>query len=447
MQVSVSTTGTLERRVEVAVPATEIAQEVENRLKQMARKVRLKGFRPGKVPFAVLQQQYGDAVRADVLNEKLRSSLGQALEQEKLRPAAGTRIEPIATGPDGDLKFAAVFDVMPEIRLKAPSELTIERISAEVTDSDVDAMLQSMRRQRRTFSEYQDAARKDDRVLIDYDGRIDGEPFEGGTAQDVEVVIGAGQAAPELDAALKGTRAGEEREVTLHLADTLRNKAIAGRTAQLKVTIKRVDEPTLPEVDEEFCRAYGVEEGGAEGLRAEVRKSMEQELQGQIKARLHGAVIDALYRANTVEMPRSMLAREQERLQLAEARRAGVTDPVKEAAKLPPLHAFRELAYRRTALGLILGQIVESQKLQPDRARIEQRVVEEAAAHPDPERARAAMQGRKEVMEQIAMAVLEEQAVEWVIANAQIKDVPRTFTEVTGFGREERSDDNSENAQ
>jgi trigger factor len=447
MQVSVSTTGSLERRVEVAVPATEIAQEVEERLKRMSHTARLKGFRPGKVPFAVLRAQYGDAIRAEVVNDKMRSSLGQALDEQKLRPAGGTRIEPIAMDPEGDLKFVAVFDVVPEVQLKPAADLAVERLVAEVTETDIDSMIASMRRQRMQYTEFADVARQGDRVLIDYDGRIDGEPFQGGTAKDVEVIIGAGQAAPELDESLKGTRAGEQREITLHLADTLSNKAIAGKTAQLQVSIKRVDEPTLPEVDDEFCRAYGVEEGGAEGLRREVRNSMEQELQAQLKARLHRAAIDALYRDNPVEVPRGMVEQEMRRLQLEAGRRAGIKDPVNEAAQLMPVETFRPLAHRRTALSFILGRIVESEKLQPDPQRIEQRLTDEAAAYQEPEKARAAMRSRKDVMEQIAMAVLEEQAVEWVLAHAQITDVPRTFREVTGFGREERSDDNSENAQ
>ena len=442
MQVSVSATGSLERRVEVAVPATEIAQEVEDRLKKMSRTARMKGFRPGKVPFAVLRAQYGEAVRAEVVSDKMRSSLGAALDQQKLRPAAGTRIEPIATAPNQDLKFAAVFDVLPEVKLKPAAELNIERPAVEVTDGDIEAMIASMRKQRVQYKEFAGAARPQDRVLIDFDGRMDGEPFEGGTGHDVEVIIGSGQAAPQLEEGLKGTSAGESRTVTLNFQDNHPNKAVAGKTAELQVTIKRVDEPVLPEVDEEFCNAYGVEEGGIEGLRREVRSSMEHELQTLIKSRLRAQVIDALYRENPVEVPRSMLEKEMQALQVDRGRRMGIKDP----AKLEPIESFRTLAQRRTALSLILGHIVESEKLRPDPQLVEQQLNDEAARYQDPDSARAAIKGSREMMEQIMSVVLEGQVVDWVINHAQIKDVPRTFSEVTGFGREVRQDDNAENS-
>lgn len=440
MQVSVSQTGSLERRIEVAVPATEIAQEVEDRLKKMSRTARLKGFRPGKVPFSVLRAQYGDAVRAEVVNDKMRSSLGQALDERKLRPAAGTRIEPIATDPDQDLKFAAVFDILPEIKLKPMAELNIERLKVEVTDADVEAMIASMRQQRVQYKEYAGGARLKDRVLIDYEGRIGDESFEGGTAQDAEVILGAGQSAPELDEGLKGATAGEQRDLTLNFPDTHPNKAVAGKTAQLKVSIKRVDEPVLPEVDEEFCREYGVEEGGIDGLRREVRTSMEHELQTLIKSRLRVQVLDTLYRENPLEVPRSMLEREMQALQIDHGRRSGIKDP----AQLQPIEAFREVAQHRTAVNLILRHIVESEGLRPEPQRIEQQLTDEAARFQDPDSARTAIKNSREMMEQIFSIVLEGQVVDWVLERATIKDVPRTFSEATGFGRDVRQDDNAE---
>jgi trigger factor len=442
MQVSVSTTGLLGRRVEVAVPATEIAQAVEERLKQLSRTTRLKGFRPGKVPFAIVRQQFGDAVHAEVVSEKMRTSLGAALDQQKLRPAAGPRIEPIATEPGGDLKYAAVFEVLPEVKVNDPATLKLERDVAEVSEADIDAMINSMRRQRVTYREHAGEARESDRVLIDFDGRIDGAPFEGGAGQDVEIILGAGQAAQQLDQGLRGAVAGDQRTVSLTFPPTHPTKAIAGKTAELQVTVKRVDEPTLPEVDEEFCRAYGVEEGTVEALRREVRKSMEQELEGVIQSRLRQQVIDALHRENPVEVPRSMVEVEMRRLQADAGRRMGV----KDAAKLPPIEQFRAQAQRRTALSLVLGQIVQNERMQPDAQRVKERLDEEASVYQDPERARAALGSSKEVMDQLVSAVLEGQVVDWVVARAQITDQPRTFSEVTGFGREQRSDDKPENA-
>ncbi|MDB6092125.1 MAG: Trigger factor, partial [Gammaproteobacteria bacterium] len=292
MQVSLSATSGLERRLEVAVPATEVASEVEQRLKQISRTARLKGFRPGKAPFTVIRKQFGEKVHAEVVSDLMRSSFAQALSQEKLTPAAGPRIEPIAMGPDSDLKYAAVFEVLPDVTVKAPDSVTVERPSASVTDSDVDAMIESMRRQRPVFTAVERDARDTDRVVVDYEGRIEGQPFEGSEGTDVNIVIGAHTSMPELEEGVKGAVAGEKRTVPVSFPAEHPNKALAGRIAELHLTIKRVEEHSLPEVDEEFCRAYGVEEGGIEALRAEVRKSMERELADVIRNRVRGQVLD-----------------------------------------------------------------------------------------------------------------------------------------------------------
>src|SRR5581483_2993793 len=212
MQVSVSATSGLERRLEVAVPATEIAAEVEQRLKQISRTARLKGFRPGKAPFAVVKKQFGDQVHSEVVSDVMRTSFARAIDQEKLQPAAGPRIEPIAMQPGADLKYAAVFEVLPEITVKPVDTLTLERPVSSVTEADLDAMIESMRRQRPVFTPVERAARDTDRVTLDFDGLIDGKPFEGGEGRDVAVVVGTRQAMPELEEGIKGASAGETRQ-------------------------------------------------------------------------------------------------------------------------------------------------------------------------------------------------------------------------------------------
>ncbi len=307
MQVSVSATSGLERRLEVAVPAVAVATAVEQRLKEISRTARLKGFRPGKVPLPVVRKQFGEQVRAEVVGDLMRSSLAEALTQQRLTPAAGPRIEPIAMAPGADLKFAATFEVMPDIRVKSPADIRVERPSAAVAEEDIDAMLESMRRQRPTFTAVDRPARETDRVTVDYTGRIGGEPFEGGEGKDVPIIIGSRQSRPELEEGLKGAVAGEARTITVTFPAELSNKTLAGNTAELALTVKSVEEQSLPAIDEEFCRGFGVEEGGVEALRAEVRKSMERELADVIRNRVRTQVLDALYAENPIDVPRALI--------------------------------------------------------------------------------------------------------------------------------------------
>jgi trigger factor len=435
MQVSLSATGGLERRLEVAVPATEVDSEVEQRLKQISRTARLKGFRPGKAPFSVIRKQFGDQVHTEVVSDLMRSSFAQALSQEKLTPAASPRIEPLAVGPGSDLKYAAVFEVMPEVKVTAVDGIAVERPAVEVTEADVDAMIESMRRQRPVFTSVERAAHETDRVSIDYEGRIEGKPFEGSDGKDIQVLIGSRQSMAELEEGLKGASAGETRTINVSFAAEHPNKAVAGKTAELQVSIKKVEEQSLPAVDEEFARAYGVEEGGVDALRAEVRKSMERELADVIRNRVRGQVLDAVYRQNPVDVPRSLLEEQVRQLQIDTARRMGVRD----ASQLPAREPFEEPARRRVALGLLLSQIVQTEQIKLDRERVQSRLSDLVAGYPETqqEEARRAYQQNQDAMRQIESAALEDQVVDWLLAKANITDKPMTFKEITGFGQEQ----------
>ena len=434
MQVSLSATGGLERRLEVAVPATEVASEVEQRLKKISRTARLKGFRPGKAPFAVIRKQFGEQVHTEVVTDLMRSSFAQALSQEKLTPAANPRIEPLAMGPGSDLKYAAVFEVMPEVQITAVDGIVVERQSASVTESDIDAMLESMRRQRPVFTAVERGAHETDRVVIDYSGRIEDQPFEGGEGKDINVIIGSRQSMPELEDGLKGATAGETRTITVSFPAEHPSKVVAGKAAQLAATIKKVEEQSLPVVDEEFARAYGVEQGGMEALRAEVRKSMERELADVIRNRVRGQVLDAIYRQNPVDLPRALLEEQVQQLQIDTARRMGVRD----ASQIPAREPFEEPARRRVALGLLLGQIVQTNQIKLDRERVLSRLSDLVAGYPEQqqEEARRAYTQNQDAMRQIESAALEDQVVDWVLGRANITDRPMSFKEVTGFGQE-----------
>lgn len=431
MQVSVSATSGLERRMEVAVPAVAVATAVEQRLKEISRTARLKGFRPGKAPLPVVRKQFGEQVRAEVVGDLMRSSLAEALTQQKLTPAAGPRIEPIAMAPGADLKFAATFEVMPEIRVKSPADIRVERPSASVGEEDIDAMLESMRRQRPVFTAVDRPARDNDRVTVDYTGRIGGEPFEGGDGKDVPIVIGSRQSRPELEEGLKGAVAGESRTITVTFPAELSNKTLAGNTAELALTVKTVEEQSLPAIDEEFCRGFGVEEGGVEALRAEVRKSMERELADVIRNRVRTQVLDALYAENPVDVPRALIEEQVQQLQVDAARRMGVRD----ASKLPPREPFEAPARKRVALGLLMGQIIKAESIAADRERVQARIEELASSYPNPEEARRAYQHNQEALRQIESVVLEDQVIDWIVERAKVTDVPMTFQQITGFGQ------------
>ena len=432
MRVSLSAGASgLERRLEVAVPATEVAAEIEQRLKQISRTARLKGFRPGKAPYAVIRKQFGEQVRSEVVSDLMRSSFAEALSQEKLQPAAGPRIEPLAMPPDNDLRYAAVFEVLPEIQVKSPEGVDIERPGAEITEADVDAMIESMRRQRPTFTSVERAAATTDRVTLDFEGRLDGKPFEGGDGRDVQVVIGSGQALAELEAGVTGAKAGDRKSIPVAFPAEHPNKDLAGRGAELDVTVKQVEEQSLPAVDEEFCKAYGVEEGGLEALRAEVRKSMERELAGVVRNRLRVQVMDALYRDNAIELPRALIDEQVQRLQVDMGRRMGARD----VSQLPPREQFEEPARRRVALGLLMNQIVQNAGLKADRERVIARLNDAVASYPNPDEARRAYLQNAEAMQQIESAVLEEQVVDWVLERVRITDKPMSFKDLTGFGQ------------
>ena len=438
MQVSLTATGGLERRLEVAVPATEVSTEVEQRLKSISRTARLKGFRPGKAPITVVRKQFGEQVHAEVVSDLMRSSFAKALSQEKLTPAGGPRIEPITMGPGTELKYAAIFEVVPEINLKPFDSIAVEKPSAEVTESDVDAMIESMRRQRPVFTAVERPAQDTDRVTIDFDGRIDGQPFEGGEGRDVTIIVGARQALPELENGVKGASTGEKRTISLSFPADGPNKTIAGKTAELQVTVKLVEQHSLPEVDEEFCRAYGVEEGGIEALRTEVRKSMEREMGDVIRNRVRGQVMDALYRENSFEVPRALVDEQVQRLQVDAARRIGA----KDASQVPAREVFEDQARRRAALGLLMGQIVQSEGIKVDRERVQTRLNDLVASYPNPEEVRRAYLQNVDAMRQVESVVLEDQVVDWIVDRARVTDKPMTFKDLTGFGQ--NTEQNSE---
>jgi trigger factor len=432
MQVSVTATGGLERRLEVAVPAQEVASEVEQRLKRISRTARLKGFRPGKAPIGVVRRQFGDQVHSEVVGDLMRSTFNEAVTQEKLKPAAGPRIEPIALEPGSDLRYAAIFEVMPDVKLRPVENLKIERPVASVSDADIDAMIENMRAQRPEFTQVERAAKDTDRVTLDFEGRIAGEAFDGGQGKDVSFVLGAGRMLPEFESGVRGASAGESRELDVTFPAGYAKAELGGKTATFTVKVTKVEEQSLPAVDEEFCKAFGVEDGSLATLRAEVRANMESELQNLVRNRLRAQVLDALYRENAIEVPRTLVEEQIRELQIDMARRIGA----KDVNQLPARESFEEPARRRVALGLLVGEIVRGGELKVDRERVQARLAEVVAQYPNPDEMRRAYMQSADAMRQIESAVLEDQVIEWVVARAQVSERASSFKELTGFGEE-----------
>jgi trigger factor len=431
MQVSLTATGGLERRLEVAVPAQAVTSEIETRLQQLAQTTRLKGFRLGKAPLPVVRRMYGEQVRAEVVNDLLRKSFAEAVSKEHLTPAAGPRIEPIAMDPGADLKYAAVFEVMPEVKVAPFEGIQVQRPSAQITESDVDAMLESMRRQRPQFNDVGRAAQATDRVTVDYDGTVAGEAFEGGVGRDVAFVVGSGQVLPQFDTAAAGASVGDSREATVSYPQNHAAKGLAGKTAQFTLTVKKIEAQSLPAVDADFCRAYGVEEGGIDALRTEVRASMQREMTSVIRGRVRSQVLEALYRNNPLEVPKALVEDAAQQLQLDAGRRAGARD----ASQLPPREQFLEAARQRVALGMIVGEIVRTQSLTVDRARVQSRLDDLVALVPNPEETRRSYLSNAEAMRQIETSVLEDQAIDAIVEKATVTEQPASFRELTGFGQ------------
>lgn len=433
MQVSLTATGGLERRLEVAIPASQVDGEVAQRLTRISRTARLKGFRPGKAPLAVIRQQYGDQVHDEVINDLMRSSFSEAVAREKLNPASGPRIEPIELKPGADLRYAAVFEILPEVKLQPVTEISIDKPVATVGESDLDAMLDTLRAQRPVFTEVSRAAAANDRVTVSFKGTIDGVAFDGGSGDNVAITIGSGQVMKEFEDALIGAQAGDSRDANATFNADHPKKELAGKTAHFAIQIVKVEEQAPAALDEEFARGFGIADGSIDSLRAEVRANMERELAEAVRQNLRAQVLEKLHERNPLELPRQMVDETIQELQVEMLRRAGVRD----AKQLPPREPFEQPARRRVALGLLMSELVRTAGLKVSREAVQEKLNELAASYSNPEEVRKAYLQNAELMRQIESQVLEQQAIDWVLGQAKVNEKPSSFAELTKFGQAE----------
>ena len=431
MQVSLTATGGLERRLEVAIPAAEIDGEAAQRLTRISRTARLKGFRPGKAPIAVIRQQYGDQVHGEVINDLMRSSFSEAVAREKLNPAGGPRIEPIAMSPGSDLKYAAVFEVLPEVHLKPVKDLAIDKLVATVSEKDLDAMVDTLRAQRPAFNEVARGAAQNDRVTVSFTGTIDGAEFEGGSGTNVAITIGASQVMKEFEDALRGAKAGDSRDTDATFGADHPKKELSGKRAHFSIQVGKVEEQSPAPLDEAFAKSFGIDDGNLDKLRAEVRANMERELAEAVRQNLRSQVLEGLYAQNPLELPRQMVEETIQELQVEMLRRAGVRD----AKQMPPREPFEQPARRRVALGLLMSEVVRTAGIKVSREAVQEKLNELAASYSNPDEVRRAYLQNAEMMRQIESQVLEQQAIDWVLGQAKVAEKPSTFSELTKFGQ------------
>jgi trigger factor len=429
MQVSVESIGKLERRMQVQVPAERVSQEIAARLKTISRTARLNGFRPGKAPLKVIRQQFGSQVHREVIGELLQSSYAEAVSQKQLTPAGNPRIEPQSMDEGQDLKYVATFEVFPELALQPMENLEVDRITAEVTESDIDAMIERLRKQQMKYVAANRAAAKGDKITIDFEGAIDGVSFAGGKGENISIILGEGRMLPDLEEGLIGAGAGEKRSVTVNFPADYRATELAGKQAIFATEIKSVEEPVLPEVDEEFFKAFGVTEGGLEKLREDVAANMRRELEQALRNRNKAVVMEKLYAANPTDVPNVLLEGQIRDMQVEAMRRAGA----KDASQAPPRDPFVEPARRRVALGLLLNDVIRKENLVVDRARVNERLDEMVSAYGDAGAMKRAYMQNAEAMRQVESLALEDQAVDWILAHAKVREVKSTFKELMNF--------------
>ena len=434
MAVNVETLDKLERKMTLTLPVSVIQSEVDSRLKKLARTVKMDGFRPGKVPMNVVAQRYGYSVHYEVMNDKVGEAFATAANEANLRVAGQPRITEKEDGADGQLSFDAVFEVYPDVQIGDLSTAEVEKLTAEVSDAAIDKTVDILRKQRRTFAQraHDQAAQESDRVTVDFEGKIDGEPFSGGKAEDFQFIVGEGQMLKEFEEAVRGMKAGESKTFPLAFPEDYHGKDVAGKTADFLVTIKKIEAAHLPEVNEALAKSLGIEDGSVESLRADIKKNLEREVKFRLLARNKTAVMDALVAKAELDLPRAAVQAEVERL-LEGARAELKQRGIKDADKAPiPDDVFRPQAERRVRLGLVVAELVRSNELHAKPEQLRAHVEELAASYEKPADVMRWYFSDKRRMAEVEAVVIENNVAEFVLGKAKVTEKAVSFDELMG---------------
>lgn len=432
MAVNVETLEKLERRITLTVPATDINNEVQARLKKLSRTVKADGFRPGKVPMSVVAQRYGYSVQYEVVNDRIGRAFADAARQAELRVAGMPSIAQKGEAPEGQLAFDATFEVYPEVKIGDLSAAEVERVSTEVTEAAIDRTIEILRKQRRTFAQRPavEGAAEGDRVTIDFEGKIDGEPFAGGKADDFQFIVGEGQMLEQFDTGVRGMQVGQSKTFGLKFPDDYHGQDVAGKEADFLVTMKKIEVQHLPEVDDGFAKALGIKEGTVEALRADVKKNLEREVKFRVLARNKAAVMDALSAAAELDLPKALVTAETGRM--IEAARADLKQRgVKDAEKAPiPEEIFRPQAEKRVRLGLVVAELVRQHQLQAKPEQLQAHIEEMSQSYEKPAEVMRWYLGDRQRMAEVEAVVVENNVTEFVLAQAKVTDKVLPFVDL-----------------
>jgi trigger factor len=426
MQVSVESGEGLVRRMTVGLEPEQVEREVDKRLREFGRTARIPGFRPGKVPVKILQQRFCQQVRGEVFGELVQVSFAEAIGQANLRPAGAPSVDPDIDLAAKRYAYTATFEVLPSFELGSLEGKVLKSPTAEVQDSDVDALVQRLREQRKTYDEVDRPAADGDRLTVSFAGTIDGEPFEGGSGENTQIELGSGRMIPGFESALTGATAGAERTLSLSFPDDYHAEHLRGQPVSFAVTVHSVEEPRLPEVDADFAKAFGIEDGDLESFRKNVRSNMERELKQRIEGRIKKQAMDLLLEVNQIELPQVLVAEEVRAIKEQMQQKAGGN-----AQFQLPDNLFEEDARRRVALGLIIAEVVKVNGIQVDRDRVHDVVEDLASTYENPQEVVDYYYSNKEHLHSVESLMLENQVVDWVMAQATVADEPDTFEALT----------------
>jgi len=428
MQVSVESGEGLERRLTVALPADQVEAEVDKRLKQIGRTAKLDGFRPGKVPMSILRRNFGGQVLQEVYGHMIETSYREAIQQEKILPAGMPKIEPKVATEEGLFSYVATLEVMPEITL-AKLEGKISRPTAEVGEQDIDAMIEKLRKQRATWNTVERAALEGDQVKISFKGMIDGEAFEGGSADNVPLVLGSKRMIEGFETGIVGMLKAEKRSIELNFPEDYQVAELKGKPVVFEVEVNEVAEEVLPEIDEAFAKEFGAEEG-VEKLKADIRENMQRELAQRVQAKIKGQAMDLIFEQNKIDLPQALVEEEIDALRKQMKQRLG-----QGAGSLElPRDMFQEQAVRRVTLGLVIGEIIKQNSIQLDEERVRETIEAFASTYEEPEEVVKYYYGNQEQLASIQNVVLEDQVVDWVLGQTEVVDEPTTFSALTTEG-------------
>ena len=424
---TIETTQGLERRVSITIPADSVKSAVREELKRVAKNARVDGFRKGKVPPQIIEQRFGASVRNDVLNDLLPRHFFDLMFQEKVNLAGRPTFAVDSYEEGKDLQFTATFEVYPEVKLQGLENIKVEKPTVEITEADIDKMVDVLRKQQATWAETQDAAKAEDRVTLDFSGSIDGEEFEGGKASDFVLLMGQGRMIPGFEEGIVGHKAGEQFDINVTFPAEYHSENLKGKAAKFAVTLKKVEVMVLPELTDEFVSKFGPNSKTVADLRVEIKKNMERELKNALVSRVKNQVIEGLIEQNPLDVPAAAIEQEIEVLRNQAAQRFGGN--AQQAAQLPR-ELFEEQAKRRVQVGLLFSEVIASNELKADEARVKAMIEDIASAYEQPAEVIEYYNKNKELMNNIRNVVLEEQAVDAVLAKAQVTEKASSFDEI-----------------